>query len=73
MGYIQDIHTDIHTHTHTYIKKLFFERETEIVTDIAREHKQGGEEETGSPLSREPHVGLDPRTLGSYPELKANA
>ena len=34
-----------------------------------REHKQGGgveaEGEAGSPLSREPDVGLDPRTLGS--------
>ena len=35
-----------------------------------REHKQGerqaeGEEEAGSPLSREPNVRLDPRTPGS--------
>ena len=35
-----------------------------------REHKQGErqaerEGEAGSPLSREPNVGLDPRTLGS--------
>jgi len=34
-----------------------------------REHKQGrgaeGEGEADSPLSREPHVGLHPRTLGS--------
>ena len=33
-----------------------------------REHKQGeqqAEGEAGSPLSREPHVGLDPRTLRS--------
>ena len=34
-----------------------------------REHKHGGgaegEEEAGSPLSKEPDVGLDPRTLGS--------
>ena len=41
-----------------------------------REHKQEqqaeGEEEAGSPLSREPDVGIDPRTLGSPPELKAD-
>ena len=30
-----------------------------------RSHKQGEDGEAGSPLSREPHVGLDPRTLGS--------
>ena len=32
-----------------------------------------GEGEAGSPLSREPVAGLDPRTLGSGPELKADA
>ena len=31
-----------------------------------------GEEEEGSQQSREPDVGLDPRTLGSRPELKAD-
>ena len=30
------------------------------------------EGEAGFPLSREPDVGLDPRTLGSGPELKAD-
>ena len=35
-----------------------------------REHKQGewqaeGEGDAGSPLSREPDAGFDPRTLGS--------
>ena len=29
------------------------------------------EGEAGSLLSKEPDVGLDPRTLGSWPELKA--
>ena len=43
-----------------------------------REHKQGeqqaeGEEEAGSPLSREPNVGPDPRSMGSWPEPKADA
>jgi len=44
--------------------------------DTAREGTQAGgvrEGEAGFPLSREPNVGLDPRTLGSWPELKADA
>ena len=32
--------------------------------------KAEGEGEAGSPLSREPYVGLDASTLGSWPELK---
>ena len=32
-----------------------------------------GEEEAGSQRSREPDVGLDPRTLGSGPVPKADA
>ena len=41
-------------------------------------HKQAewqaeAEREAGSPLSKEPDMGLDPRTLGSRPELKAVA
>ena len=38
--------------------------------------QRGGAEaegEAGSPLSREPGVGLGPRTPGSRPELKADA
>ena len=35
--------------------------------------KQWGEGEAYSPLSREPNVGLNPRTLGLPPELKADA
>jgi len=31
-------------------------------------HKQRGEEEADSPLSREPFAGLDPRTLRSLPQ-----
>ena len=41
-----------------------------------RVHKQGewqAEGEAGSPLSREPDVGLNPRMPGSQPELKADA
>jgi len=45
-----------------FLRFYLFYRERE------RKHKQrGGEEgegETGSPLSREPKMGLDPRTLG---------
>ena len=39
-----------------------------------REHKQGGvgEGEAGFPQSREPDAGLDPRTLASRPEPKAD-
>ena len=41
-----------------------------------REHKWRGEAEgegeAGSSLSGEPNVGLDPRTLRSCPELKAD-
>ena len=40
-------------------------------------HKQGGgaeaEGEAGSPLSREPNLGLDPRTLESQSKPKAEA
>ena len=32
-----------------------------------------GDEETDSPLSREPNMGLDPRTSVSRPEPKADA
>ena len=43
-----------------------------------RASKQGelqaeGEGEAGSPLRREPNVGLDPRILRSWPEPKADA
>ena len=44
--------------------------------DTAREETQaggGGEGEAGFPRIREPDVGLDPRTLGSRPEPKADA
>ena len=42
-----------------------------------REREQQGEghrerEEADSPLSREPKMGLDPRTLRSLPELKVD-
>ena len=45
---------------------LFFLKYFIYLTE--REHKQGqqqAEGEAGSPLSREPNMGLDPRTLGS--------
>ena len=34
-------------------------------THNERQHKQGGEGEAGSPLSRKSDVGLDPRNLSS--------
>ena len=44
--------------------------------DWELEHTQAGggaEGEADTPLSREPDPGLDPRTLGSWPKLKADA
>lgn len=39
-----------------------------------REHKQAeGQAEASSPLSGVPDMGLDPRTLGSSPESRADA
>jgi len=35
------------------------------LTERERERRAGGEGETGSPQSREPDAGLDPRTLRS--------
>ena len=48
--------------------KVLFERERE------GESTSGvrGRGSSGCPQSREPDVGLDPRTLGSRPELKAD-
>ena len=40
---------------------LFDRQSLQLVREAARER----EEEAGSPLSREPDVGLDPRTPGS--------
>jgi len=37
-----------------------------------QEWRGEAEGEADSPLSREPNTGLDPRTLGSQPELKAD-
>ena len=57
-----------------FIKKYLFiyltEDEREREREGGREHKQGeqqaeGEGEAGFPQSREPHVVLEPRTLGS--------
>jgi len=39
----------------------------------AGDGRAGGEREAGFPPSREPDAGLDPRTLGSWPEPKADA
>ena len=55
-----------------FLKKDFYLRENEYEGG----GKWGlgeaeGERKAGSPLSREPDAGLDPRTLGSWPKLKA--
>ena len=42
-------------------------------SQVGREAGREREEEAGSLLSREPNVGLDPRTLESSPESKAEA
>ena len=42
-------------------------------SQVGREAGREREGEAGSLLSREPHAGLDHRTLGSWPELKAEA
>ena len=48
------------------------------MSERERRHKQAewqaeAEGEAGFPPSKEPDVGLDPRTLGSWPEPKAAA
>ena len=42
-------------------------------SQVGREAGREREEEAGSLLSREPDAGLDPKTLGSWPEPKAEA
>ena len=48
---------------------LFDRQRSQVDRDTSRER----EGEAGFPLSREPDVGLDPRTLRSCPELKTEA
>ena len=48
---------------------LFIWQRSQVGGEAGRER----EEEAGSPLRREPDMGLDPRTLGSRPEPKAEA
>jgi len=53
-----------------FFKILFFyQRER----GKAQAGRAAGEGEAGSPLSKEPGVGLNPRTLGSRPKPKADA
>ena len=47
------------------VEFFFFFLKDFIYYLVSREAGREREEEAGSPLSREPHVGLDPRTLGS--------
>ena len=60
------------------IFKVLFLRFYLFICQRPSEHKQEeqqaeGEGEAGPPQSRKPDVGLDPRTLGSWPELKVHA
>ena len=50
-----------------------FERERQTVSKKGNPNRGVREEEAGSQRSREPHVGLNPRSLGSRPEPKADA
>ena len=43
-----------------------------LMRDTERERQRHRQREKQAPC-REPHLGLDPRTLGSHPELKADA
>ena len=55
-------------HREDFFKTLFiYLRESIQAVEMAE-----GEGEAGSLLSREPDAGLDPRTLGSRPEPKAD-
>ena len=47
--------------------------ERETASERGNTAGEVGEEEAGSQRRREPDAGLDPRTLGSDPEQKANA
>ena len=45
----------------------------DLICLFMRNTQREAEGEAGSPQSREPHAGLNPRTLGSRPEPKAGA
>ena len=49
-----------------------FVRERERVLCPYKQGEQQAEGEADSLLSKEPDAGLNPRTLGSWPELKAD-
>ena len=57
-------------------KSFFLKKKIVFIYLREREHEQRreaeGEGEAGSPLSREPDRGLQPRTLRSWPEPKAD-
>ena len=59
----------------SYLFSYFFLKILFYLTEIEREHKQGewqAEGEAGSLLSKKPDGRLNPRTLGSLTELKAD-
>jgi len=59
-----------------YFSFLFFfherEREREHLRRLGAKGEEERESQADSPLSGEPGVGLDPRSLGSWPEPKAD-
>ena len=58
------------------VRALIFKKDFIYLSERERERARAGgeaERETAFPLSRDPNVGLHPRTLGSQPELKADA
>ena len=60
-----------------YFNKIFFRLFIYLFDrqrwQVGREAGRERGREAGSLLSREPDVGLDPKTLGSWPEQKAEA
>ena len=56
-----------------FSKKILFERQWEREREKHDWGWEGTEGEADSSLSREPDVGVDPGTLRSWPELKADA
>ena len=48
-----------------FIIYLFDRERSQVGREAGRERERERQEEAGSLLSREPNVGLDPRTLGS--------
>ena len=56
-----------------FLKILFiYLREIETASERGNTSRGSGRGEAGFPLSKEPDSGLDPRIVGSRPDLKAD-